>query len=32
MFVGTGAVWKEVEDDGWSRASFSLTLTDRRFL
>jgi CubicO group peptidase (beta-lactamase class C family) len=29
IFVGTGAAWQEKEDDGWSRASFPLTLTDR---
>lgn len=29
LFVGTGAVWQEVEDGRWSRASFPLTLTDR---
>jgi len=29
VVVGTGMVWHEEKDGGWSRASFPLTLTDR---
>ncbi|MEJ1238040.1 serine hydrolase [Chryseolinea sp. T2] len=29
VIIGTGAVWNEDGDNGWSRASFPLTLTDR---
>ena len=28
VLVGTGKVWDEEDDDGWSRASFPLSLTD----
>lgn len=28
VLVGTGKVWQEVGDSGWSRASFPLSLTD----
>lgn len=29
VIAGTGKVWKEEDDEGWNRASFPLTLTDR---
>jgi CubicO group peptidase (beta-lactamase class C family) len=28
VLAGTGKVWQEEDDDGWSRASFPLSLTD----
>lgn len=31
VLVGTGAVWREPGDQGWSRASFPLDLVDRYF-